>query len=709
MILSKLKDYKRFIDYTEDLSDGLKYGGAFSAGVQGTAVGIPSKIYDMKDRIIGEFYYEKREVIPLKRIPKNVILGVIANEDAKFMRHNGINLKGIVRALFVNLFSLSYKQGGSTLTQQLSKVLFTEGKKTIKRKIFEVFCAMEIERNYDKEDILAMYLNLIYYGKGAYGIEEASKTYFNKSARYLGLGEAAMLVGLIPNPGYYNPMTHLGRSLFKTRKVLERLVIEKKISVTLAKKALADFIKKWRIELIENHPRGGSSFIGSFSGVSFRVNKAPHFNERLRRKLTRIFDEKTLKESGLKIYTTLDLDKQIVAEKVFKKAILKQRNYHLKQAEKFLQRGMQERAKKEAAKARGINGALVSVNPHNGRIEAYIAGYDFSSQNQLDRVSQIYRQPGSSFKPFIYLAAIEDKKITQASIFEDKKISINGYSPQNYDKVYRGKVTARDALRKSINTVAVQVLYKEGFTRLFNFIEEALDLTVKERSKRFPGNLSLALGTSGISPLEHVRLHSVIANGGKYLIPYGLRYVEDYGGKIIFDNEKEVLRKIREKASRKRDQIISKESSYILSRILMGFFEPGVYGYKLKKRYNIDFTIGGKTGTTSNYVDAWFVGYTPNLVTSLWLGNDGGNISLGRGHSGGSLLSPVWVSYISGIRSFLKKGEFEKPKRGIVYESYCLESGLVPVSEDSCPNQVHNQPFIAGTEPGDYCPLHPAN
>lgn len=706
-ILNQLKQYKRFIDYTEDLQDGFKFGGYFSTGVQGTAIGIPSKIYDRNGIVIGEFFAEKRDVIPLKKIPKTIIASVIANEDADFMEHNGINPKGILRAFAINLITFSYRQGGSTLTQQLAKVLFTEGKKTIKRKIFEAFCALEIEDNYDKRDILAMYLNLIYFGKGAFGIEEASRTYFNKSAGSLTLGESAMLVGIIPNPAYFNPLRNIRRALHRTRLVLHRLVEIGAINERQEKKALRDLVDKWDIRIVQSHPNGGISLIGKFSQDNFRVNKAPHFNERLRRILIKHFDEQTLKQNGLKIYTTLDINKQLIAEKVIKRVILRQRKYHEKMAKLYQRKNRHALAREELEKAKNINGALVAINPYSGEIESYVAGYEFSSKNQLDRVEQIQRQPGSSFKPFVYASAIEQKKITIASILEDKKIRIGNYSPKNYDNKYIGKVNARDALRKSINTVAVQVLDLANFSRLYEILGKALELDSSEVKKRFPRNLSLALGSAELSPLEHVRLHAMFSNGGQFLIPYGLRYVEDYGGKTILDNEKNIQERIRRKRDNDEMQIISPQTAYIMTRMLEAFFEPGVYGYNWKKKVSLPFDIGGKTGTSSNYVDVWFAGHTPRLVSSLWMGNDAGNISLGPGRSGGSLMAPSWFQYINAIKPFMREARYKKPNEGIVLENVCEISGQVPRSPESCEHALLNQPFLEGTEPGDYCPLHP--
>lgn len=706
-ILSRLKDYKRFIDYTENIQDGIKIGGYLAADVQGTAIGIPSKIYDRNGVLIGEFFNQKRQVIPLKKIPKKVIYAVISNEDAEFFEHHGINPQAIVRAFFVNLFYMSYRQGGSTLTQQLAKVLFTEGRKTIKRKIFEAFCAWEIEEHYDKRDILAMYLNLIYFGQRAYGIEEASQTYFNKSAQKLSLGEAAMLAGLIPNPAAFNPIDHIDRSVHRTKLVLNRLIEVGRITPKQKKSALQQLKRRWEIQLLASHPKGGKSLIGSFEEESFRINRAPHFNERIRRQLSQVFSEKTLKQNGLKIYTTLDINKQKVASRQVRKVVQKQRDYHRKRAEKFAAQGRKNHAQKEKQKAEDINGALISLNPRTGQIEAYIAGYEFTSSNQLDHITQIYRQPGSSFKPFVYLAALADKKITIASILKDERININGYSPQNYDNKYRGNVSARDALRKSINTLAVKVLHRTGFDTLFDFLRRGLDLSSDKRRERFPRNLSLALGSGNLSPQEHARLHATIANGGHYIIPYGLKYVEDYGGKIILNREKEIKQKIIRKKEQDQWQIISPQAAHVATAMLQGFFEPGVYGHKWKRRYKYPFPVGGKTGTTSNYVDAWFVGYTPHLVTSLWLGNDAGNITLGPGKTGGRLMAPVWASYTHKIRKYVKKGKFPKPKTGIVYEDFCNVSGKVPRHPRSCKHAVRSQPFLAGTEPGSYCPLHP--
>jgi len=281
-------------------------------------------------------------------------------------------------------------------------------------------------------------------------------------------------------------------------------------------------------------------------------------------------------------------------------------------------------------KSNNIEGAFVSLNPFTGEILSYTGGYNFTYQNQLDHVQQIRRQPGSSLKPIIYVAAIQDKVITPSSVFDDIPMTFKGgYAPKNYDGVYSGKIIIREALKKSVNIVAVQVLEKEGYSRVMSIIQKGLNFTNSELDSRFYKTLSLALGTYELSPLENAVLHSVIVNGGDFITPYGIRYVKDYNGNIVWNNEEEVLLQIQEKR-KEFGKIIDPSACAIVVSMLKGVFEEGGTASWILKNRSVPVEIAGKTGTSSNFVDAWFIGYTPDSVSAVWIGNKAGAISLGR-------------------------------------------------------------------------------
>jgi membrane carboxypeptidase/penicillin-binding protein len=433
------------------------------------------------------------------------------------------------------------------------------------------------------------------------------------------------------------------------------------------------------------------------------VNRAPFFNEQIRRVLVERFGEEVVKKGGLRVYTTIDAHKQDVAVESLKKGVLKQRSYHLKRAAEMRS---ELRSEQEREKADNIEGALIALNPFTGEIISYVGGYEFTAANQLDHVSQIRRQPGSSFKPIVYVSAIENRDITPSTILIDEKtVFERGYAPNNYDGKYVGKVIAREALTKSINVIAVKVLEKTGYDKIFDILQNALSLSRSELNERFGKTLSLALGTYELSPLENCVLHATIVNGGEYIMPYGIRYVTDYNGNTVWDNEVEI-KKLMEEKRRKIEHIIDPVACAVTISMLKGVFEEGGTAHYAVKYRKITFPIAGKTGTSTNFNDAWFVGYTSDLVVAIWIGNKKGAISLGNGRAGGVLAAPIWSQYISQIYSTDTPKEFVIPDEGISMQTICLESGLVPYDEGLCPHVARDQLYYARTEPGEYCPLH---
>ena len=699
--LDTLFKYKKLIDHTEELRSGYVYSYS-DIDLNAKVVDIPTRIYDRNGEIIGEFFEQKREIVPYGYIPKWLVKAVVASEDRGFYSHRGISYQGIIRAFLVNVIHLHVVQGGSTITQQLAKVLFTDMRRSLKRKIYEAFCALEIEKRYDKQDILSMYLNLIYFGNGAYGVEAASKMFFDMSVKDLNEIECAMIVGAISNPLIYSPLSNLNNSIHKTRRIMQSMVDAGFIKKERADYQFSRFLAKWDVKF-DKDKKPVSSLIGSFLMSSYRVNRAPLFNEQIRRELVERFGEDVVKSGGLSVYTTIDAAKQDAALKLLQSGVLDQREYHLKRAER-LRGGRQYQEERENASS--IEGALISLNPHTGEIISHVGGYSFSSQNQLDHVSQIFRQPGSSFKPIVYAAAVEDCDITPSSVFVDEERTFGKkYRPKNYDGKYLGKVIVREALSRSVNIVAVEVLEKTGYSTVFKILKNALDLTDGELDRRFGKTLSLALGAYELSPMENCVLHSVLVNGGLYIKPYGVRQVKDYNGTVVWDNEGEARAHMKERRD-SLGHIIDPRACAVTVSMLKGVFEEGGTAYHAVKNRAPGFPIAGKTGTSSNFSDAWFVGYTSDLVTAVWIGNKRGSISLGKGRAGGVLAAGVWARYIAQIYRSDFPGEFILPDDGISRQTICLDSGLVPREEGLCPRVAKDQLFYSGTEPGEYCPIH---
>lgn len=698
--LNKLSRYKQLIDRTEDIRKG-RMMGKEEIDLSAKVVDIPTRIYDRNDEIIGEFFEQKREIIPFDEIPEWLVKGVVASEDRDFYKHNGMNFRGIGRAILINIASFRLVQGGSTITQQLAKVLFTDMDRSLKRKIYEMFCALEIEKKYDKQDIISMYLNLIYFGNGAYGVEATSKMFFGVSARELNETECAAIVATISNPKFYSPLNNLPASVKKTKRILDSMIDAGYMKKDTAESGYKNYLKKWNVKF-DKDGRAVSSKIGSFIYSTYRVNRSPFFNEMIRRVLVEKFGEDVVKKGGLSVYTTIDGARQDAAVASLKRGILSQRNYHIANSKKIKVR---VKAEAEARKAENIEGALVSINPYTGEIISYVGGYEFSVSNQFDSVSQVKRQPGSSFKPVVYLAAIESKDVTPSTIFVDEKTVFDGkYSPENSDAKYLGNVTVREALKRSLNIVTVKILQKTGYDRVMNFISKSLNIEGSELKSRFGRTLSLALGAYEISPMEAAILHSVIANGGDYVKPYGIKYVKDYNGNTVWNNETEVIKEIDE---RRRDtgKIADSSACAVVVSMMRGVFEENGTASWIMKDKRIKFQIAGKTGTSSNYSDAWFAGYTSNLVTIVWVGNKEGSVTMGSGRSGSSVAAPVWYGYIMPAYRDSDPPPFRHPDSGIRKESICMDSGKLS-REGICPNIASDQLYLSGTEPRESCDIH---
>ena len=359
--LDKLARYKTLIDRTEEIKKGYPYTrNEIETGAK--VVDIPTRIYDRNGEVIGEFFEEKREIVPFDFIPDSLVNGVIASEDRDFYNHKGISYTGIFRAFIKNIINFHVVQGGSTLTQQLAKVLFTDMERNLKRKIYEAYCAVEIEKLYDKEDILSMYLNLIYFGNGSYGVESTAKMYFGKSVRELDLTESMMIVATISNPGIYSPLTSLNNSLNKTRRIIESYSDAGYLKREQIDLLLNEFKKKWGVVYENSMPV--KSRIGSFIYSSYRINRSPFFNEKIRRDLVERFGEESVKSGGLSVYTTIDLQKQEIASRTLHKGILAQREYHIK-----ISRGLKNlvAARKEFEKSTNIEGGInITRSIHRG-------------------------------------------------------------------------------------------------------------------------------------------------------------------------------------------------------------------------------------------------------------------------------------------------------------------------------------------------------
>jgi len=697
IILSDFKNVKALADYQPETT---------------------TKIYDQNGILISELFRQKREVVPFEKIPDNLVNAFIASEDNEFYSHFGVNPKGIVRAFFINVFSGKIKQGGSTITQQLSKILLTSGKRNIFRKIKEAFIAVMMEVSYTKNEIMGMYLNQIFLGHGAYGVESASKIYFNKHVWELNLAESALLATLPSSPNRLSPIRHTKNSINRHKIVLAKMVESGFVTVEEAEKSFLDFWPDYLVYISEIEP--------SINTWSARIDKAPWFTEHVRRMLIRKYGEEAVYSEGLLVYTTLDINKQIAGQRILKDTLSRQslvssglagRTFDSKKAGEGDEASLTE-AEKENLKLNyhlraeiieeleGINflagldvvsdfidmyketysddkdqqrveGCIISINHENGYIEAMVGGGEFSSINQLNRTIQSRRQPGSAIKPLLYAAALETGKFTPATPILDSPIVYldtegGEWMPENYEGEYYGFVRMRRALEKSINIISIRIADTLGIETVMNYFARLLKFNDSEKSSRIPRNLSIALGSFEVSPFELTTAYAIIANGGKEVIPFSVRYVKDRNGEILENMEKDIQQQLAEKTKNGTIQVIQPATAQIMISLLRSVISSGT-----ARHANPGRPAGGKTGTTSNWMDAWFVGFTPQLTTGLWIGYDKLGLALGSGQSAGGIAAPVWGRYMREAMSRDSVRDFPVYS-GLTSLNVCANTGLLP-------------------------------
>ncbi|RMD59148.1 MAG: penicillin-binding protein 1A [Nitrospirae bacterium] len=544
-----------------------------------------SKLYSEDGVLLGEFYVEKRTFIPLRELPAHVKNAFIAIEDERFYEHPGVDIFGILRALWVDIKAGTIVQGGSTITQQLAKMLFLKPEKSIKRKLKEAALAVKIERTYTKDEILELYINQIFFGSGAYGIESASQTFFGKSAKHLSIAEAAMLAGLPKAPTTYNPKKNF-------------VLAKKRMLLVLSRMEALGFITKEQRREAEQYK------------ITLRNKiqhvKAPYFYEHLRLMLEQRYKHRLYTE-GLRIYTTLNYSMQRYAEEAVKHGI----------------EAIEKRRKN------GIEAALIAIDLKTGKLRAIVGGRDFW-KSQFNRAIRALRQPGSAFKPFVYLTALE-KGFTPDDILIDEPVIYRDdigrvWAPRNYDNSYRGPVTLRTALAKSINSIAVKLIIAVGPKAV---VKRARDLGIKSRLLPYP---SLALGAADVTLLEMVRAYAVFGNNGIWhdVIYYDMIKNRD---SITIDRPKQHVYRV-----------VDRDIAHEMDGMLRAVVQEGTA--RRAKRLGID--AAGKTGTTNNYSDAWFIGYTDDIVVGVWVGRDN-HKPIGRKETGSRAALPIWMEFIGNI------------------------------------------------------------
>ena len=560
-----------------------------------------SQIYDINGNLITNIHaVENRVPVKLNKIPQNLKDAFIAVEDARFYQHSGIDPRGILRAVWSNITNRGVSEGGSTITQQLAKNAYLSQEQTLKRKIQEAFLALQLEKQYTKQEILELYLNQIYFGQGAYGVQSAAQLYFGKNVEDLNLSECAMLAGIPKSPNYYSPLNNFKASVERQSTVLDQMVKYEYLDEATARKAKATEIK------LAKHTAEKKS------------TSASYFVDYVTQLLIEKYGADAVYKNGLKIYTTLDLDMQHIAE-----------------------RTLAEQLPKYQTDENGIvqpQGALVAIEPHTGYIKAMVGG---RGDDQFNRATLAVRQPGSAFKPFVFLAAIESN-LSPSTVIDDSPITFGSWSPVNYNGKFNGKVTLRTIAERSLNVPTVKIAQQIGTDKPLYYAQEMGISTLVLDGPQNDRNLSMALGglTRGVTPLELAAAYGVFANQGVYTPPTAIIKIVDRNGKTLEQHT------VQEK------NVVSNKSAYTITDMLRGVITRGT-----GTGANIGRDAAGKTGTTSDYVDAWFVGYTPDLVTSVWMGNDS-NGTL-DGITGADTPATIW-------RIFMKEALANTPAKSFI-------------------------------------------
>ena len=560
-----------------------------------------SQFYDINGNVIYTTLSEERRVpVSIDKIPKHVQQALIAIEDNRFYEHSGIDYRGTARAL-VSTLSGREVQGGSTITQQLAKNAFLTQERSIIRKIKEAFIAKELEHKYTKDEILTMYLNQIYFGQGAYGIESASLYYFGKHVQNLDIAEAATLAAIPKSPNYYNPFENPKESKNRQELVIDQMVKYGFISADSAAKAKAKKMVYSTSHKQQNNPRG-------------------YFFDMISQKVIAEVGADALYKGGLKIYTTLDMDMQLAAEKAMRHLP----NYYT-DSKKLTQPQM----------------ALAAVDPKTGYVKAMIGG---RGQDKFNRATLAVRQPGSAFKPFVYLTAMQNG-FTPASIIEDKEEEFaKGWKPQNSDMQWHGKVSLRTALKRSLNVPTIKLAREVGVDKIVANVERMGITTLVDSGAYSDVNLAMALGglSKGVNPLEMASAYGVLATNGLYNKPIALLKIVDRDGKVLYQ------------AKPQSKRVVDAASAYLTTNMLEDVLVSGTGG-----GMGIGRPAAGKTGTTDTYIDAWFVGYTPDLSTAVWVGDDN-NKPMQRMYGSGAPLS-IWHEFMINALASTPRTGFSNP------------------------------------------------
>jgi len=732
------------------------------------APALPTKILDINGTLITEFASdEKRELVSLSDMPRHLIHAVLAREDPDFYNHRGFSIRGIIRAVYGQLTGNNLG-GGSTITQQVAGTLYTDrSERTVKRKIKELWWAFQMERRYTKNEILEIYLNYMPMGPGTYGVETASKYFFGHGSKDVSIAEAAVLAVLLSGPSRFNPLNNPNEAMDR-----QHYVIEKMVEYGYADKdeAEASFIEYWN-----NFDWTRASISAYYS----REDKAPWFSEYVRRELDVImYGTRDYYRDGYVVNTTLDLKHQEAAEKFMAEGLEKANREYARssgrsnvQAERTyipivelltlyfnltdiratalgqnevkavsrytktlnpvvdmaaLAFGIPElkditshgfAQQKINTERNVVEGTLINIENETGYITAIVGGSKYDESNQLIRATQGNIQPGSSFKPLYYSAAIDSRKVTAATLIYDVPMVFHNedgtpYIPLNFRGEWKGSTLLYNALAQSMNVPSLKILDTIGFDAAIDRAAALLDITDSTQIRRiFPRVYPLGLGIISTSPLKMARAYATFANQGRGVTPIAIRTIEDRNGRVVFDVEREVRQNQRRMGE--KIQVVSPQNAYVMTKIMEKVVDEGSlsigagWGSKFTfkdENGSYKLPVAGKTGTTQNWADAWAIGFSPYYTTAVWFGFDRPGNSLGVELTGATLAGPVWGDFFREIHKGLPRKSFTRPTSGIIDVTVCAKSGLLRTS--ACNEGAVTLPFLEGTQPVQYCDIH---
>ncbi|MCR4820867.1 MAG: transglycosylase domain-containing protein [Elusimicrobiales bacterium] len=664
-------------------------------------------VYDINDTMVSEFSVEKRAYLNLDRIPENLQHALVAMEDQQFYNHPGISVRGIFRSVVSNVMRGRKAQGGSTITQQLSRGIFLTAEKTIIRKIKEILLAFHIERKFSKQEILTLYLNQIYLGGGVYGVQSAAKHYFGKNVDELSLAECAMLVGLIPSPERYSPFKNPDSA-----KQRRKIVLDQMVSFSQRKKDKDDKTPNYSAITKEAADLAAEEPFATEPDAKGNSHGA-YFVEHVRQQLKTLgFSDDQIYKGGYKVYTTLDINMQKVAEEVMEKYLSKYDEAVAQMPKPAPEKIIDENGVEQEAPAPStapVQGAFIILDNKTGGIRCLVGGRNFKD-SKFNRALQARRQPGSTFKPFVWMAALMNG-YTPASIVDDSPMAYyfdgrdwrllegatDQYSidlavapfvgnpefkiwvPNNFDGKSRGPITARRALEASRNLASIYLVTRVGPTSVVDVAHQAgID------PKRFLNPVpSIGLGTSLVTPMEMTTAFSTFANGGIHVEPFAIAKVVDSQGRVVYENYPE------------ETESFSPQLSYVLVNMMKGVVQrgTGVRASVLKR------PLAGKTGTSQDSKDMWFIGMTPDLTAGAWMGYDDQIMMSKQDWTGGSTVLPWWTEIMSSVFKDMPVRDFTVPD-GITFVTIDQDSGKLALP--TCKKKLL-EAFVAGTEPHEFC------